>query len=369
MEKVLRVLHVFGSLDRGGAETMIMNLYRKIDRNKIQFDFIVHGNEIGAYEKEIESYGGKVYHLSKYKGTNHFTYIKEWKNFLEKHKEYEIIHSHMRSTASIYLAIAKKMNRTGIIHSHSTSSGKGFVALVKDILQLRLRFISDYFFACSSEAGKWLFGKKVCQRENFFLIKNAVDAEKFSYCEETRVKMRKKLGLEHNIIIGHIGRFIPVKNHEFIIDIFQRILQILPEARLMLVGEGSLETIIQDKVNNLGLSDKVLFTGVRTDIANLLQAMDLLVMPSLFEGLPVVLIESQAAGLPTLISTQISDEVKITNLVENLSLEDSPNEWAQKSVAMMEKLKRRNTYQELFEAGYDMPSVARWYEEFLGDKQ
>jgi len=364
VEKPIRILHVFGSLNRGGAETMAMNLYRKIDKTKIQFDFVVHGDLVGDYEEEIEGYGGKIYRIPRYKGSNHFLYAREWKRFLTKHQEYKIVHSHVRSTASIYLAIAKEMGRVTIIHSHNTSSGKGISAIAKNILQSRLRRVSDYYFACSTEAGEWLFGKEICQSDKFFLTKNAIDIEKFSFCEAKRAAVRRRLGLENKIVIGHIGRFNPQKNHEFIIDIFQKTLEILPKSCLLLVGEGNLEPIIQDKVNNLGLSDEVLFAGVRTDITDLLQAMDFFLMPSLFEGLPVVLIETQAAGLPALISTEISNEVKITDFIESLSLDENSSVWAAEIKKMLQKITRKNMHAGLLKAGYDIKAAAAWYESF-----
>ena len=157
--KKIRILHVLGSLNMGGAETLIMNLYRNIDRDKIQFDFVVHTNKIGLYEDEIKELGGKIYRIQRYKGINHFSYKKEWNNFFEEHKEYKIIHGHMRSTASIYLKIAKKYGRITIAHSHNTSNGHGFSSLVKKILQYNIRNVSDYFMGCSYEANKRLFGK------------------------------------------------------------------------------------------------------------------------------------------------------------------------------------------------------------------
>lgn len=369
MSEQLRVLHVFAEMNRGGAETMIMNLYRSINRSELQFDFVVHTKNKCAFDDEIRLLGGKIYYVPAYSGKNHFEYIKAWENFLKEHPEYKVIHGHVRSTASIYLKKAKKYGLTTIAHSHNTSSGSGFSSIAKNILQYQIRYIADYLFACSQNAGTWLFGEKACKNDNFFILNNAIDAKRFVLNKDVRDKKRKELQLEDFFVVGHIGRFHPQKNHAFIIDIFKELTEknSKMKMKLLLVGDGTLRKEIEKKVNNLGLSDKVIFTGVRPDIPELLQAMDVFLFPSLFEGLPVTLIEAQASGLEIYASETISQEVAITDLINYYSLDSHPSEWANNILNNKVLNKRKNYLSEIENANYDIEKNSLWLQEFYKD--
>lgn len=366
MNEPIRVLQVFALMNRGGAETMIMNLYRNIDRTKIQFDFIVHTEEECAFDNEIKFLGGNIYRVPRYIGKNHFQYKKIWNKFFSEHREYKIIYGHVISTASIYLKIAKKYGLITIAHSHNTSSGYGFSAIVKNILQYPIRDIADYLFACSKSAGEWLFGKNACKSDNFFVIKNAIDTNKFIYDEKVRAKKRLELKSEEKFIIGHIGNFLISKNHEFLIDVFKIVHDEYEDAILLLIGDGELKNFIELKVSNYGLKDCVLFAGSRSDIPELLQAMDVFLFPSLFEGLPVSLIEAQAAGLPCVISDKITDEVMITkNLVSFISLNEPEKTWAGKVFEYNQSFDRKDMYDEIVESGYDIKTTSKWMQDFF----
>lgn len=367
MSKPIRVLQVFAQMNRGGAETMIMNLYRNIDRSKFQFDFVVHTDEKCAYDDEIKSLGGMIFRIPRYNGKNHFQYKKAWTDLLKCNPEYKVIHGHVRSTASIYLRIAKKLGLTTIAHSHSTSSGKGLSAVIKNTFQYPIRYISDYFFACSKSAGVWLFGNKVCIEDNFIIINNAIDTKKFIFNNSTRMDKRKELEVNEKLLIGHVGRFNSPKNHDFLIDIFKDIYDKNNDVILMLVGDGELRHRIEKKVDNLGLNNNVIFTGIRSDIPELLHATDLLIFPSLYEGLPVTLIEAQAAGLRCLASDRITDEVRLTDLIEYAPLNKGENYWAERALELSQGYERRNMYNEIANAGYDIESVAKRYQEFIKD--
>lgn len=364
MSEPLRVLQVFAEMNRGGAETMIMNLYRNIDRSKVQFDFVVHTKNKCAFDDEIRLMGGNIYNVPAYSGKNHFQYKKAWDNFFKEHPEYRVIHGHVRSTASIYLKKAKKFGLTTIAHSHNTSSGSGISAVVKNILQYQIRYIADYLFACSQNAGIWLFGNKACEKDNFIILNNAIESKSFVFNEDVRDKKRKELQLENYFIIGHVGRFHPQKNHTFIVDIFKELSEKNSKMRLLLVGDGTLRKEIEKKVNNLGLSDKVIFTGVRPDIPELLQAMDVFLFPSLFEGLPVTLVEAQASGIEIFASDSISREVAITNLINYYSLNSTPAEWAKMILKNGCVRKRKNFSSEIEDANYDIEKNSLWLEEF-----
>ena len=211
--KCIRILHMIGSLDIGGSQAMVMNLYRNIEREKIQFDFIVDSPNEQYFVDEIKQLGGKIYSMPKFKGTNLFEMKTKWDRFFIEHPEYKILHSHVRSYASIYLPIAKKHGLKTIIHSHSTSNGKGFSALVKAVMQYPLRYQADYFFGCSKEAGVWLFGSKVANSDRFYILKNGIDINRFLFNKNKRKKIREQLKVsDSTLVIGHVGRFNKAKN-------------------------------------------------------------------------------------------------------------------------------------------------------------
>ncbi len=362
--KPIRVLHVLGELNRGGAETMVMNIYRKIDRNKVQFDFIIHTTEECDYSEEIRALGGRIFSISKYKVTNHKKYIYEWNQFFENHKEYRIIHGHVRSTASIYLKIATEYQISTIAHSHNTSSGRGLKAMIKNYLQKSITIHSNHLFACSDKAGKWLFGESILVDKRYKVMKNAIDPKKFEYNENIREKIRSQLQLKEDKLIGHIGRFHPQKNHDFLIDVFYELHKLDPKTKLLLVGEGELYTNIKKKVKALNIEKDVIFTGVRNDVHQLLQAIDVFVLPSLYEGLGIVVIEAQAASCNCLVADTLPQDVKITGLVNFMSLQTHKKEWAKKILSISKNDTRISRYSEITESGYNIDKVAEEYQKF-----
>ncbi len=319
----IRVVHVLGALNIGGAETMVMNLYREIDREKVQFDFIIHTTMHCDFTDEILGLGGKIYHCPRYTGKNHVSYCKWWKEFFEKHPEYQIVHGHVRSTAAIYLAIAKKYYRITIAHSHSTSNGKGVSAIVKNCMQLPIRYIADYMFACSEYAGKWLFGSDVVRKDNFKVIANGIDLNRFAFNEKVRKDMRKQLRISDNtIVLGHVGRFTEPKNHRFLIEVFTEFRKKVADSKLLLVGDGELMNEIKDMVSSKKISDSVIFVGNKSNTEVYYQVMDVFVFPSLWEGFPLSVVEAQANGLYCLLSNRITKEVVLTELVKYIVLEN-----------------------------------------------
>lgn len=372
MEKPFRILHVLGGLNSGGAETMIMNIYRNIDRSEIQFDFVIHTNEKCAYNDEINELGGRIYTVPSYVGKNHFKYKKTWELFFNNHQEYKIIHGHMRSTAAIYLRIAKKHGLITIAHSHSTASrGNKAQQLVKNIMQFPIRYIADYLFACSDEAGKWLFGKNAIKKDNYKIIKNAIDVETYVFNEARRNEIRKALGIEDKFVVGHVGSFTYPKNHKFLIDVFYQVQMQNKNSILLLVGDGELIPQIEKQINSLGIKDKVIFTGVVPNVNDYMQAMDAFVFPSLFEGLGMAVIEAQAAGLPCIVSDTLPNEVFITDLIEALPLSILTKVWAE-SIVKSIKYTKKNTINEIKKAGFDIAEEAKEIEDiykFLSKKE
>jgi glycosyltransferase involved in cell wall biosynthesis len=362
----IRVLQVLASLDRGGAESMIMNIYRNIDRNKIQFDFVVNERETEyAYEAEIRELGGRIYHMPSYKIANYFTYKRAWKRLLCEHPEWSIVHGHHTSPAFIYLTVANSLNRVTIAHSHTAGSERSLRSRTKVLTRYPLRYIADYLFACSSSAAKWMFGTHSASAS---IVNNSIDTHKFVFNEVVRKDIREKFKIDNQFVIGHVGSFQTPKNHNFLIDIFKAIHERNIKTVLILVGDGDLRQSIERKVAQLGLSDSVIFTGIRSDIPNLLQAFDVFLFPSLYEGLPVTLIEAQAAGLKIIASDSITDEVKLTDLIEIVSLKQSGEYWAEKVLQYANGYKRRNTSKEICRAGYDAQENTKLLERFYISK-
>ena len=366
---MIRILHVFGGLDMGGAETMIMNIYRNIDREKIQFDFVTHSGRNQAYVSEIEQLGGKIYFFPKIRIYNLPLLINEWKAFFEKHKEYKILHSHVRSYASIYIPIAKKYGLKTIIHSHSTSNGKGMKSFVKAILQYPLRYEADYFMGCSKEAGEWLFGKRIVKSDRYFTIKNAIDTRRYSFDRVQRSILRNQFGIDESVkVFMHVGRLHEAKNHIFLLHVFAMLIKEIPNSMLLLVGDGELLSEIEKQIEQLNLKSYVKMLGARTDIPDILNAADVFLFPSKWEGLPVTVVEAQASGLPCLVSDKITKEVGISELVKFLPIDKGTQVWID---AIKETdLTRKNVIDKIIQAGFDIKKSVEWltkfYEEING---
>lgn len=356
----IRVLQVVTIMNRGGLETMLMNYYKKVDREKIQFDFMVHREERGDYDDEIEALGGRIFRMNQIRPGNYRKYFKQLDNFFEKHKEYKAIHSHINENSGFVLRSAKKYNiPCRIAHSHLANLKLDYKYPFRLYGRINLNPNVTEYFACSEEAGKWLFKNP---RKKVVVLNNAVDTALFVEKDELRLKSRKNLGIDDKFVIGHVGRFNPQKNHTFLIDIFSEIKKLESKSVLLLIGEGYLLKDIKEKVNKLGLEDSVKFLGLRSDISDLMQAMDLFLFPSLFEGLPVVLVEAQAAGLKCVTSTGVTKESDLTNSVEFYDLDTSPEEWAEK-IVKLDRSKKDNS-KILREKGYDSSTNIKWLVDF-----
>lgn len=359
MSKPIRILQVVTHMNRGGLETMLMNYYRQIDRSRVQFDFLVHRDERAAYDDEIESLGGKIYRLPRLVPWS-ASYQKALDRFFETHPEYKIVHVHQDCLSSVILKAAKKRGiPVRIAHSHNNSQDKNLKYLIKLFYKRKIPQYATELFACGQAAGDWMFGGAP-----FRILNNAIDSIAYRYDAETARQIRKESGIsEDALVIGHVGRFSPQKNHAFLLDIFSEIHKKNEKAVLLLVGGGDLRSEIEAKAESLGLSEKVIFTGVRSDVSALLQAMDSFVFPSLYEGLPVTMIEAQAAGLPCFISDKVPPDCIVTDLVQTVSLDDSPESWAEKILSLRGE-PHRDTYDEIVRAGFDIAENAKWLEEY-----
>lgn len=369
MSEVVRVLHVIGIMNRGGAESMLMSLYRNIDRSKIQFDFIEHSLEPAVFDEEIEALGGRIYRCPQYTGINHCAYKKWWRDFFIEHQtEYQIIHGHIGSTAAIYLKIAKENGLYTIAHSHSAGTDHSAKDLLFKILSFRTRKIADYFFACSKAAGIDRFGSEVTQGINYKVLNNAIDTKKFRYDVKKRNNVRNDLGLTNQILIGHIGRFTSEKNHIFILKVFKELYKLNDNCRLILIGDGPLRHQIEKQASDLGISNAVIFTGVRSDVEEFIQAMDLFLFPSIYEGLGIAFVEAQTSGLPCVISEKVPTEGILTeNLVTIKNLEDTPLSWAEHILGRIGE-ERKDRSAEITLNGYDIAETAKWLGDFYINK-
>ena len=356
--KPIRIAQVMGKWVGGGVEAVVMNYYRNIDKKKIQFDFIFDDDSNDIPYDEIEKLGGKVILIPPYQKV--FKYHKELKRVLMS-GNYKIVHSHINTLSVFSLFAAKKAGvPVRIAHSHSTTNKKEWK---KNLLKLVLRPLSKkyatHYFACTEHAAKWMFG----DNEDTYILNNAIDLDKFKYSKQIREEKRKELKIkEDTFVIGHIGRFVKQKNHEFIIDVFNEIHKENKNAMLLLVGQGPLTDEIKEKVKELKLTKNVKFLGQRNDVNELYQVFDLFLFPSLYEGLGMVAIEAQTSGLQCIASTEVPSIAKVTDNLEFLELDDTIEMW--KNVILDKQNKKRKSYvTEVKKAGYDIKTEVKKLEE------
>ncbi|RXJ45962.1 glycosyltransferase family 1 protein [Gelidibacter gilvus] len=365
-EKPIRVLHVLTIMNLGGAETMIMNYYRHIDKNKVQFDFLLHREDKGFFDDEIEYLGGKIYRMPAISPKNYFLYKKKLNIFFSEHPEYKIVHSHLNALSSIILSVAKSKNIPyRIAHSHLAvesmvlknifKKNTDIKATLKDFVQSLIRGkvkkVATHFFACGEKAGDWLFGQK--NKTKVTIINNAIHASSFSYNTIKADKMKEEFGIKNKKVIGHVGRFNEQKNHFLLIKIFNEIYKKNNNCVLLLIGNGNLKDKVKEEAKRLNIYKNILFLGLRDDIPELLQGFDLFLFPSLYEGLPVTLIEAQASGLKIITSSTVTKEVDITGLITFIDLEKPEFHWAE-SVLNNINYNRKNTFNQIKEGGYDI---------------
>lgn len=354
MSEPIRILHIVTYMGRGGLETMLMNYYRNIDRNIIQFDFLSHRKFEAEYDREIQKLGGRIYHISKLIPWSS-NYKNELKSFFIKHPEYRIVHVHQDCLSSVALKCAQECGiPVRIAHSHTSSAAKNIKYPIKLYYMRQIPKYATHLFACGEKAGSWMF-----RGNEYRVIRNAIDISKFKYNPQLKKEVCRELGFENKTVIGHVGNFGVAKNHSFLIDIFKAVHDRDNSYRLLLVGDGKNRNEISEKVKRLGLMDCVVFLGTRNDVNRIMQAMDVFVFPSLFEGLPVTMIEEQAAGIPAVISDNVSKECIITeNLVEKISLDKDISEWV--TAVFNQASKGKSDQSEAIQAaGYDIKTEAR----------
>lgn len=359
--KPVRVLQVVVNMNSGGIENMLMNLYRSIDKTQIQFDFLVHTTEKSFFDNEIEELGGKIHRIIPLRLNNLFKYKSALNQFF-KEQDYQIVHSHISVWSYFVLSAAKKnLIPVRIAHSHESHDSIWDHRLYRIPLIFSLKKVINnsvtHRFACAKDAGNWLFGN-----QKFTVLNNAIETNKFIFNSDFANQKKVQLNLSGKLIFGNVGRFNTQKNHIFLIDVFKELLRKMPDAYLLLVGEGNLRKEIEAKVNSYNIKDSVSFLGLRDDVNELLQVMDYNLMPSLFEGLPVSLIEAQASGVRIFASDKISKEADITGLIDFLSIDD-PMIWVNHIVNNLD-YKREDTSGEIIRAGYDVKENSEYLTSF-----
>lgn len=364
MTDPVRVLNVLGTTNLGGAESRVMELYRAMDKRKVQFDFLVHTDKEGQYDAEIKQLGGRIYHVPRFRVINILSYRKALHRFFGDHKEFVAVQGHMTSTAAIYLPIAKKAGVSmTIAHARSAGVDRGLKGIATKILRSSLKYKTDFCFTCSAEAAEAVYGKNWIEAGQVWTIPNAIDVQRFVFQEKVRQQVRKELGFDHEFVIGHVGRFGFMKNHSYLIDIFAQLCKIRDDAMLVLIGDGELKQEIQEKVNQLGLIKRVRFLGNRFDVERYYQAFDYFVFPSTFEGLPGSVAEAQAAGLQCLVSDRVTREAALTELAVYKSIEEPPVNWACEIMRNAKKALQRDGHSEavrqiFIDKGFDVRQQA-----------
>lgn len=358
MSEPIRVLQAFITNDKGGLTGYIAQNYQYMDKTKIEFDFLTYDTDKLDFEDEFINMGAKFYHI--HRPSHPIDFYKSLKHIL-KQGNYKVIHFNLSYANFVPVILAKLAGAHNIIiHSHSTDidDQRIFIRKIKTGIHLLGKrifpFVGDSFWACSADAAKWMFPQKVLKEDKWFLAHNAIDVKKYVYNPDKRNLLRKDIGIAPDtFVIGHIGRFTYQKNHEFLLEVFRAVKKEKKDCKLMLIGDGPETQHIKGLVEMFGINGDVLFLGRRTDVPDLLQAMDCFVLPSRFEGLGVVGIEAQAAGIPCVFSDNVPKETNITNLVTFLSLDTGSIKWSEEILKKI-GLSKSDQHINIFNAGYDL---------------
>lgn len=353
MSEPIRILHVLQRMEAGGTQALLMNLYRNIDKEKVQFDFLVEYPNKQFYDDEITEMGGKIYYTNVRNDYNLIKYQKQLRKIL-KENNYKIIHVHAFTIGFITLRTAKECGvPVRIAHSHNNETVRDKKFIFKKIMQKIYPIYATDLFACSEEAGKYLFGNK-----KYTVLNNSIDTSKFIKDEKVRKEVRNELGVSDNFVIGNVGRLHPQKNQIFLIDIFKEVIKEKKNAKLLIVGQGPLESQIRQHIRELDLTNDVILMENRKDINRVYQAMDIFVLPSLFEGLGIVAIEAQTAGLPVICSNGVAKEACITKNSMRLNLNDGINIWID-NILNFNTDKNEDILKKIVGAGYDIQDNAK----------
>ena len=363
---MIRVLHSVSNMSRAGIETFIMNYYRHMDRSKVQFDFWCNKKDPGEYEAEIAQLGGRVFRSPGYSPRKFPQYVSEMKKAVLMEPKINVIHVHNGALGFYALVSARLCGiRARVYHAHSSMIPVGRGRRLKAAIKPLIKYAANYLLTCSDKSGRFYYGDKRMDKGECMLLRNAIEVERFAFSQSTRDALRKQYELSDKVVIAHVGRFTEAKNHLRLLQIFACVKKRVPNAVLLLLGEGELEAQAREKAAQLELSQDVRFMGSRADVSQWYQAFDLFLMPSVWEGLPVVAIEAQTASVPCVLSDAITTEAGITELITFVSLKESDEIWAQKILdALKNAPPRVDRTAQVRNAGYDVAFEARRLQEF-----
>jgi glycosyltransferase involved in cell wall biosynthesis len=349
-----RILYYGMSGNMGGIESFVINMYRHIDHTRFQIDFLAFTDDI-CFQDEFIKNGSKIYQMPS-RSKHFFSYCNFLYRFFLSHPEYQIIHMQLNNCSCIEPAVfAHFGGRKVIVHSHNDWKGIRKISVALNSVNKKIiPKVSDEFLACSEAAGKCMF-----PYHTFTVVHNAIELEKYRFREDTRRVYRERLKIGDRFVVGHIGRFHEQKNPFFLLDVFYEMHLRDQNSVLLMVGDGELRTRIELKIRELRLEDCVILTGVRNDVAELMQAMDVFVFPSLYEGLPVTLVEAQAAGLPCIVSEAVPKEACLTQLVRRIPLPAGPEVWAKDILEYRKSPVRMDTTEQIEAAGYGVKTAAK----------
>lgn len=362
---MIRVLHYGLSSNLGGIETYLYKIYNNIDHSKYQFDFLIVGKEKPCWYEEFSEMGSNFYFITS-RSTNPLLNKKELIELYEN-ENFDIIHCHMNSLSyTLPITMAVKMKKKVIVHSRNAKPPKSFsTRLLHNLNSFLLPKKKIKMLAVSDLAGQWMFGEK----NKFITINNGIDIEKFKFSENARRKLRDNLNIENDYCIVHVGAFRPQKNHQFLLEVFSQILNKKSNSKLLLLGTGTLMPSIIEKSKELKLENKILFLQNRDDVAEILSASDAFLFPSLYEGFPNAVLEAETSGLPTLISTEITNQVLINDNCKSFSLTNKPNEWANKLLSLGVNLERDKSSENIRKQGFsvkdEVKTLEKIYHEIL----
>lgn len=352
-----KILIICGKLCVGGAEKVAYSIGHYVDRSKYECHYVVFGDSVGEYEAELLKDGSKIFHIPG-PGESYTTY---WKNLtrLIKEYQYDVVHCHTMFNSGIVLLAARlKGVPCRIAHSHSICSSTKR-PLIKQLYENAMRFLikkcATEYVACGNKAGEWLYGKKLFQKSGILLL-NGIDTVQFTYSEEKRNRIRESYNLKDKFVIGHVGHLLEVKNQVFLLNMLPKILAKRPETVLMLIGEGQDRKMLENRIKELNILEHVIMTGNVMNVPDYLSALDVFVFPSLYEGMPLAMLEVQANGLPCVMSDAVPEDVHLTDLLNIMSLTEPVDEWVE-AIVTCERKDAEKYAEEMYKKGYDIKMV------------
>ena len=368
---MIKVLEIIGKRPQGGIGSFITNYQSHFTCDDVKLDYLIFNDESdGPFDRKVRNMGSEIYVLPELKNIRLFSIWKEINEFFNKHAgEYDVVHLHSANIAFMVFPAAKKVGiKNLLIHSHATTySDKKLNSIRNFFLYGAARKYASHYLACSVAAGDFLYGKK--KRNQVTVFNNAIECDEFTFHEDVRDNYRRQLGfLENQLVIGHVGRFCKQKNQEYIIDVFKEICNIRDDVWLIFVGDGPLRQAVEERAKKLGVNNQILFLGQRNDVQNLMMAMDIFVLPSLYEGLPVVGVEAQALGLKCFFSESITREIELSDATF-LSIKQEPKAWAMEicKTGTNDSKKREEAVATVRLKGYDISLEASKLANFYND--